>query len=70
MKDSVLRVLEELRKAKNRGISWDSFPKGCAIRSRISDLRKMGYDIRDEWEHLSDRVKRKRYYLIKERETV
>ena len=66
MMTSCLRVLNALRKAKMKGITFDNFAKGCAMRSRISDLRKMGYEILAEFEEIADGVRRKRYWLIRE----
>lgn len=47
-------VLRKLKERGNKGVTWDNFPRGFALRSRISDLRKKGYQIHTENQKLPD----------------
>lgn len=64
MLPSELQVLEMLEKYKAHGITWDLFPKGKAIRSRIADLRKAGYKIITKMEQLPGGCRRARYFYL------
>ena len=45
------RVLAKLRRKTRSGVNAFDFNKGFAIRSRIADLRAMGYNIKTELKH-------------------
>jgi len=45
MNTSTQRVLKELEYAGSKGITHKNFGVGFALRSRIADLRDMGYEI-------------------------
>ncbi len=66
MKASLRTVIDKLKKAKRRGITWDDFQKGKDLRKRISEARALGWQIHSEWERLSSECRRVRYILIKE----
>lgn len=61
------KAAEVLRKLKERGatgVTWDDFPIGFALRSRIADLRKEGYDIATFKDQLEGGTIRARYVLL------
>lgn len=66
MKNSLLQVLEMLRRKKRKGITFDDFPKGKHLTKRYTELRQMGYKIESLWETLPSGCRRKRYFLIGE----
>jgi len=57
-------VLRKLQEKGMHGITWDDFARGFALRSRISDLRKQGYQITTLNEYLEGGCLRARYVLI------
>lgn len=61
---STLKVLTMLENNKATGVTWDLFPKGTAIRSRISDLRQSGYRIVTKMEELAGGTRRARYFYL------
>jgi len=66
-KSSNDRVLSELKRNKNKGITHWDFPSGFALRSRIADLRSRGYQILTNLERNADNKGRHaRYFLMKE----
>lgn len=66
MADATADVLKKLKTNGMKGITWDDFPRGFALRSRISDLRKQGYQITTISEHLEGGCIRARYVLLSE----
>lgn len=64
MPDKTAEVLHKLEMAGMGGVTWDHFPRGFALRSRISDLRKQGYSITTINERLSGECTRARYVLL------
>ena len=66
-----LRILKHLRRCGSI-TSWEAIKEYGITRlsAVIFDLRKMGWDIPDEWEHTTNRygepTKFKRYYLAEE----
>jgi hypothetical protein len=66
MKNSLLQVLNKLRTSKNKGITFDDFPRGKDLRKRCSELRYMGYQLHTELEVLPTGCRRARYWLLRE----
>ena len=66
MPEATERVLQMLIGAGSKGITWDNFPRGFALRSRIADLRKSGYKITTINERLESGSIRARYVLLGE----
>lgn len=66
MPEACADVLRKLQENGMRGITWDDFARGFALRSRISDLRKQGYSITTKGERLSNGSVRARYILLEE----
>lgn len=64
MPDDTAQVLRKLKDKRSAGITWDDFARGFALRSRISDLRKQGYMIHTDHEHLDGGCIRARYILL------
>lgn len=64
MPEATLHVLNKL-KEHPKGITWDHFATGFALRSRISDLRKAGHKITTINERLESGCIRARYVLLK-----
>lgn len=64
MPDATAAVLKLLRESGMKGITWDDFPRGFALRSRIADLRKQGYRITTLNERLEGGCIRARYVLL------
>lgn len=64
MPDATANVLQKLKNNGVLGVTWDNFPRGFALRSRISDLRKQGYMIHTDHEHLDGGCIRARYILL------
>lgn len=67
MPDAEAEVLRKLQTNGMRGVTWDDFPRGFALRSRISDLRKHGYKITTINERLEGGCIRARYVLLEEK---
>ena len=65
MTNSEYKVLSKLREKGSQGVTWDDFPRGFALRSRISDMRPR-MEIRTLNEHLDSGCIRARYFLISE----
>ena len=68
MPDATADVLRKLQSHGMKGVTWDDFPRGFALRSRISDLRKHGYQITTLNERLEGNCIRARYILLTEKE--
>lgn len=66
MGEACADVLALLQIKGRTGVTWDDFPRGFAIRSRISDLRKEGYKITTLVETLPGACTRARYVLLSE----
>lgn len=66
MKPSLLKVLNELRDNKRKGISFSNFPAGTELRKRLKELRDLGYELAWKWEKQSNGGRHKRWWLIKE----
>jgi hypothetical protein len=64
MPEACAEVLDALKLHGGRGITWDNFPRGFALRSRISDLRRDGYKITTINERLESGCTRGRYVLL------
>ena len=64
MNPSTLRVLNDLKKAKNKGITFDSYPQGFRLGARVFDLRQIGHKIVTIKERLAGDVIRARYVLV------
>jgi hypothetical protein len=64
MPEATLHVLNKL-KEHPKGITWDNFQTGFALRSRIADLRKAGHSITTINEKLESGCIRARYVLLK-----
>jgi len=60
-----LKVLAKLREKGSKGVTWDDFSRGFALRSRISDMRSK-MEIRTINESLNNGGYRARYFLISE----
>lgn len=65
MPEATQMVLQKLSAAGGRGITWDDFARGFALRSRISDLRKAGHRITTINERLEGGTIRARYVMVK-----
>lgn len=60
------KVLDLLKRRTSTGITHWDFPRGFALRSRISDLRKLGNEILTRLEKNNDgHGQHARYILIK-----
>ena len=66
MKPSAIRVLEALQRKKRKGVTFDDFPTGTDLRTRLCEIRDAGYLMVSEWEMLCNGGRRKRWWLIKE----
>jgi hypothetical protein len=64
MPEATAAVLAMLQEKKHFGVTWDDWPRGFALRSRISDLRKKGYRITTINETLEGGAIRARYILL------
>jgi len=64
MEPAQQKVYDRLLAYGKRGVVWDDFPKGFAIRSRMSELRQMGLNIITKIEELPDGCRRARYFLL------
>lgn len=64
MNPSTLRVLNDLKKAKRKGITFDNYAQGFRLGARIFDLRQIGHKIITQKEVLSGDVVRARYVLL------
>lgn len=62
MHQGQLKVLQKLREKGSKGITFDDFNRGFALRSRISELRHK-FNITTENEKLNTGSYRKRYFL-------
>ena len=67
MNQSTERVLKVLRSKGSKGVTFNDFPRGFAIRSRIADLRSTGYTITTEMVTGRNDVRYACYRLTKER---
>lgn len=64
--ESAREVLDKLREAGSAGVTHWDFGNGLALRSRISDLRKLGFDIHTKLErNESGKGSHARYRLVK-----
>ena len=67
MKPAAIQVLKKLRSSKSKGVTHWDFPSGFALRSRISDLRGSGCEIKTNLEkNQANTGRHARYILIKE----
>lgn len=64
MPDAKADVLRALREKGMSGVTWDDFSRGFALRSRIADLRREGYQITTVNERLESGCIRARYILL------
>lgn len=64
MRPSEIRVFNDLKKAKRKGISFDDYGVGFRLGARIFDLRQMGHKIATTKETLSNGAVRARYVLL------
>ncbi len=64
MTNGQAKVLRKLRQKGSRGVTFDDFPAGFALRSRISELR-----LNNDIHTITEKTKtsyRARYFLISE----
>jgi len=64
MNPSVTRVLNDLKQAKRKGVSFDDYAQGFRLGARVYDLRQLGHKIVTMKETLSGGVVRARYVLL------
>lgn len=57
-------VIKKLKQKGTQGVTFDDFPRGFAIRSRMSEIR-LNHEIRTIMEDVGNGVKRARYFYIK-----
>ena len=58
------RVLNDLKRAKKKGITFDNYAQGFRLGARVYDLRQLGHKIVTMKETLSGGVVRARYVLL------
>lgn len=66
MKPSLIKTLVILNNFKRKGATGWNFPLASDWRKRISELRRMGYEIKDRYEDNLNGGRHKRYFLISE----
>lgn len=66
MKPLMQRVLNVFIENKRKGVTGDDFPKKTSYTKRISELRRIGYQIIDKFEPQTNGGRFKRYWLIGE----
>lgn len=66
MKPSTKKVLAVLKVKKRKGITGEDFPKMTSYTKRLSELRRLGYELIDDWEPQINGGRHKRYWLIGE----
>lgn len=64
MHPSTTRVLNDLKKAKRKGVTFDDYAQGFRLGARIFDLRQLGHKIITQKETLQGDVVRARYVLL------
>lgn len=64
MSPSVLRVLNDLKRHKRKGITFSDYPQGFRLGARVFDLRQLGHNIVTMKETLAHDVVRARYALL------
>lgn len=66
MQPSTERVLDKLRSKNRQGVTGEDFPKMTSYSKRISELRRLGYKIMDDWIPQDNGGRHKKYFLIGE----